>query len=59
MMREKFNTIVTEGTSAGWQRGIQLFIEELNSDMERDEALNECTVDAYLEHLVLESEQSK
>lgn len=59
MMREKFNTLVTEGVTLGWQRGIQLFIEELNSDIERDAYLSETTVDDILDQLVLESEQSK
>ena len=52
MVREKFNQIIAQESHLGFQRGIDLFLESLNSEMERDEAITENGVDAYLDYLV-------
>lgn len=59
MLREKFNTLVMETVTSGYQRGIDLFVEDLNTDLERDAYLSESTLDDVLDRLVLESEQSR
>lgn len=53
MMREKFNRLVCEESTDGFRRGIELFIEELNDDIERNEQLQECSIDDALDHLVM------
>ena len=52
MVREKFNQIIAQEAHLGFQRGIDLFLESLNSEIERDEAITENGVDAYLDYLV-------
>ena len=57
-MREKFNQIVVTEAMHGFQRGINLFLEDLNADLERDQAITECGgIDNLLDYLVMESEQ--
>lgn len=52
MMREKFNRLVSEATSLGFERGMSLFMDQLNEDIERDAQLQECDTDALLDYMV-------
>lgn len=36
----------------GFERGVNLFLEELNEEMEKEEALLTCGVDNYMDFLV-------
>lgn len=53
MLREKFNELIMQETTYGFNRGIELFIESLNEDLARDEALeeNEANIENYIEAL--------
>ena len=58
MLRQKFTEIVTETAAAGWQRGIELFLEELNSDLERDTLLQQSGGwERIVEGMIVEAEQ--
>ena len=60
MLREKFNEIVVQEALLGFNRGIDLFLEELESDLEKDAIMESCGgIDNVLDYLVMESEQSK
>lgn len=52
MFREKFSSIVTQESSLGFERGISLFLESLNSDMEKEETLSENGIENFVEQLV-------
>ena len=53
MLREKFSELIMQEAACGFNRGIELFIESLNDDLARDEAIeeNEQAVDNYIESL--------
>ncbi len=53
MLRDKFNELIMQETASGFNRGIELFIESLNEDISRDEAIEENTIniDRYIEAL--------
>jgi len=53
MLREKFAELVMQEATAGFSRGIELFIESLNSEISRDEAIEEGenNLDNYLDTL--------
>ena len=59
MMREKFNALVMQEASCGFQRGIELFLEELNDNIERDALIDECGIDAVLDRLVMMESASR
>ena len=53
MLREKISELIMQEATYGFNRGIELFIESLESDLTRDEALTESAdaVDNYLDAL--------
>ena len=53
MLREKFSELIMQEAAYGFNRGIELFIESLNEDLARDEALeeNEANIENYVEAL--------
>lgn len=53
MLREKFSELIMQETAYGFNRGIELFIESINDDLARDEALekNENSLEYYFEAL--------
>ena len=53
MLREKISELIMQETTYGFSRGIELFIESLESDLAKEEALTESTnaVDNYLDAL--------
>lgn len=52
MLREKILQIIAYESSMGFERGVNLFLEELNEEMEKEEALLTCGVDNYMDFLV-------
>lgn len=55
MYREKFNELVMHEVSLGFQRGMELFLESLNEEMEKDAFLAEGSLDEYVERLFEEA----
>ena len=53
MLREKISELIMQETTYGFSRGIELFIESLESDLAKEEALTESAnaVDNYLDAL--------
>jgi len=52
MMRENFISLIQEKAAQGFNRGLELFMEDLNEELVRDEVLSEHSLDAIVEHLV-------
>lgn len=52
MMRENFSKIVFEGINAGFNRGVTLFMEELNIELDRDEVIKEHSLDKVIDVMV-------
>ena len=53
MLREKISELIMQEAACGFSRGIELFIESLEEDLTKDEALTESAdaVDNYLDAL--------
>jgi len=53
MLREKISELIMQETACGFSRGIELFVESLEEDLMKDEALTESenAVDNYLDAL--------
>lgn len=50
MFRQKFNEIIAYESNLGFQRGMALFVEEINNELLKEEKLGD--LDAYLDNLV-------
>lgn len=59
MIRNKFNEIIALETELGFKRGMELFVEELNTELMRDEYLSENSIDGLLDTLVENFKNSK
>ncbi len=53
MLREKISELIMQESACGFSRGIELFIESLETDLMKEEALTESenAVDNYLDAL--------
>ena len=53
MLREKISELIMQESACGFSRGIELFIESLENDLMKEEALTESenAVDNYLDAL--------
>lgn len=54
MLREQFNSIILKESNLGFQRGIDLFLESINDDLEKDSVLHECATKTngdYIDYL--------
>ena len=53
MLREQFLKLIMQEAAQGFNRGVELFIESLESEISRDEAIfeNNQAVGEYIEHL--------
>ncbi len=52
MVRSDFVNLAEHQTLMGYSRGIELFIESLNEEMERDEILREHSLDDVINIMV-------
>ena len=54
VIQEKFVEIIAEAVASGYTRGVDVFTEGLEEDLAKGEVLAENSVEAVIDHLMVE-----